>query len=82
MSDKVCSKCGGEVKEHIPGVLSCVCSDYIIGTFSPYPEAWGGVVSERFEADETYVGGKAENMHKWERLCMGVQGRGADTVMS
>jgi transposase-like protein len=33
-------------------------------------------LSGTVEADETYVGGKAENMHKWERLCMGVQGRG------
>lgn len=28
------------------------------------------------EADETYIGGKAENMHKWDRLQSGVQGRG------
>ncbi len=28
------------------------------------------------EADETYIGGKAENMHKWERIKQGVQGRG------
>ena len=28
------------------------------------------------EADETYIGGKAENMHKWKREAMGVQGRG------
>ena len=28
------------------------------------------------EADETYIGGKAENMHKWERLQSGIQGRG------
>jgi transposase-like protein len=28
------------------------------------------------EADETYVGGKAENMHKWKREAMGLQGRG------
>ena len=28
------------------------------------------------EADETYIGGKAENMHKWKRDAMGLQGRG------
>ena len=28
------------------------------------------------EADETYIGGKAENMHKWKREAMGLQGRG------
>ena len=28
------------------------------------------------EADETYIGGKAENMHKWDRQMQGVQGRG------
>jgi transposase-like protein len=28
------------------------------------------------EADETYIGGKAENMHEWDKLCKGVQGRG------
>ena len=28
------------------------------------------------EADETYVGGRAENMHEWKRLASGVQGRG------
>ena len=28
------------------------------------------------EADETYVGGKAENMHEWNKLCKGIQGRG------
>ncbi len=33
-------------------------------------------LSGTVEADETYVGGKAENMHEWEKLCRGVQGRG------
>lgn len=33
-------------------------------------------LSGEIEADETYIGGKAENMHKWERLQSGVQGRG------
>ena len=33
-------------------------------------------LSGEIEADETYIGGKAENMHKWERLASGVQGRG------
>lgn len=28
------------------------------------------------EADETYVGGRAETMHNWKRLANGVQGRG------
>jgi transposase-like protein len=28
------------------------------------------------EADETYIGGRAENMHEWRRLLSGVQGRG------
>ncbi len=52
MSKKFCSKCGAEVKEYILGVLSCVCSDHVIGTFSPYPETWGGIVTERIEADD------------------------------
>ena len=33
-------------------------------------------LSGEIEADETYVGGKAENMHKWDRLKSGIQGRG------
>lgn len=33
-------------------------------------------LSGEIEADETYIGGKAENMHAWERLQSGVQGRG------
>lgn len=33
-------------------------------------------LSGEVEADETYIGGKAENMHKWKREMMGVQGRG------
>jgi len=33
-------------------------------------------LSGEIEADETYIGGKAENMHKWKREAMGVQGRG------
>lgn len=33
-------------------------------------------LSGEIEADETYIGGKVENMHKWERLQSGVQGRG------
>ena len=28
------------------------------------------------EADETYIGGKAENMHEWNKLRKGIQGRG------
>jgi transposase-like protein len=28
------------------------------------------------EADETYIGGKVENMHEWDKLCKGIQGRG------
>lgn len=28
------------------------------------------------EADETYIGGKAENMHEWDKLCKGIRGRG------
>jgi len=28
------------------------------------------------ETDETYIGGKAENMHEWTKLCKGIQGRG------
>lgn len=38
------------------------------GTF----EKLNGIV----EADETYIGGKAENMHQWDRIKSGVQGRG------
>jgi transposase-like protein len=33
-------------------------------------------LSGEVEADETYIGGKAENMHKWKREAMGLQGRG------
>jgi transposase-like protein len=33
-------------------------------------------LSGEIEADETYIGGKAENMHKWKREAMGLQGRG------
>ena len=33
-------------------------------------------LSGEIEADETYIGGKAENMHKWDKLKKGVQGRG------
>lgn len=32
--------------------------------------------SGEVETDETYIGGKAENMHKWKRDAMGLQGRG------
>src|SRR5512139_103753 len=32
--------------------------------------------SGEVEADETYIGGKAENMHEWKKLCRGIQGRG------
>lgn len=33
-------------------------------------------LSGEIEADETYIGGKAENMHEWTKLCKGIQGRG------
>ena len=33
-------------------------------------------LSGEVEADETYIGGKVENMHKWDRLQQGIQGRG------
>lgn len=33
-------------------------------------------LSGEIEADETYIGGKAENMHKWDRQMQGIQGRG------
>ena len=36
----VCSKCGYKVAEHIPGILSCVCSEHRIGSFDPYPGDW------------------------------------------
>lgn len=32
--------------------------------------------SGEIETDETYIGGKAENMHNWTKLCKGIQGRG------
>lgn len=54
MSKMFCSKCGLEVREFVPGVLGCACSenDHVIGTFSPYPETWGSIVAERIEADD------------------------------
>ena len=33
-------------------------------------------LSGEIEADETYIGGKVENMHQWERIQTGIQGRG------
>lgn len=34
-------------------------------------------LSGEIEADETYIGGKIENMHEWDKLRKGVQGRGS-----